>query len=83
MALGPPVPQTCVFRTSYESDCKTHPSFDVGGNRVFSKNGSLTVCGGKVNFTDWQNQGHDIASTLGKWPADGVIVAQAKAILGF
>ena len=73
----------CVFRSSYESDCGRDPRFQVRANRVYSKDGTLRVCGGKVDFAAWQAQGHDRASTLGKWPADGQLVAQAKALLGF
>jgi len=62
---------TCVFRTSYESTCNTHPTFDVSGNRVFSERGTLTVCG--MSFADWQTQGHDVHSTLGAWPADAAL----------
>ena len=74
---------TCVFRTSYASDCHMHPSFEshFGANSVYSADGTLTVCG--TNFSDWQAQGHDVASTLGKWPADASLVEQAKKLLGF
>lgn len=80
---------TCVFRTMYASTCGDKPSalidpsFDVGANRVYSEDGALKVCGGKVDFADWQAQGHDTKSTLGKWPADKDLIAQARAMLGF
>jgi len=74
---------TCVFRGSYESDCNLDASFKVSSNEVYSASGTAKVCKGKVDFSDWQAQGHDTETTLGKWPADAVLVAQAKAILGF
>jgi len=76
---------TCVFRGSYESDCDLDPSFaaNFGQNRVFSADGTAKVCRGKVDFADWQAQGHDTETTLGKWPADAQLVAQAKSMLSF
>jgi len=74
---------TCVFRTSYESTCGRDESFHIGGNRVYSQDGSLTVCGGKKNFSDWQATGHDTATTLAAWPADAALVEEVRAVLGF
>ena len=71
---------TCVFTGGYNSDCKVDKSVDVRANRVFSRDGTLEVCG--VPFAEWQRQGHDPETTLGKWPADATLVAWAKAVLG-
>lgn len=75
---------TCVFRTSYGSDCNLDASFraDFGANAVYSVDGTLKVCGGKVDFAEWQKQGHDADSTLGKWPPAAQLAAQARALLG-
>ena len=74
---------TCVFRTSYNSDCNIHSSFaaNLGANSVYSADGSLSVC--NMSFSDWQKAGHDTKTTLGKWPDDAQLVKQAKKMLGF
>ena len=82
------VNNTCVFRTSYASSCglpgpKGDASFRIGSNRVSSRDGTLSVCAGKVPFATWQAAGHDVHTTLGKWPADAALVAEARALLGF
>ena len=77
------VNNTCVFRSTYASDCGRDASFDIRANRVYSNNGTLRVCGGKYSFGEWQSQGHDQESSLGVWPADGALIEQAKALLGF
>ena len=78
---------TCIFRSSYESTCGRDESFPIHSNRVFSKNGSLSVCtwphaNESVPFAKWQQQGHDTKTRLRPWPSDAVIVAEAKAVLG-
>lgn len=74
---------TCVFRTSYGSSCGRDARFVVRANQVYSKDGTLKVCGGKVDFAEWQEQGHDVASSLGRWPSDAALVKQARELLGF
>ena len=74
------VNNTCVFRSTYASDCGRDASFDIRANRVYSNNGTLRVCGGKYSFGEWQSQGHDTESSLGVWPADGALIEQAKAL---
>ena len=76
------IDNTCVFRTSYASTCNRDASFQIGGNRVFSQDGTLTVCGGTRNFSDWQAAGHDTATTLASWPADEILIEEVRAILG-
>ena len=75
------VNNTCVFRTSYASTCKRDKTFHIASNRVYSKDGTLEVCG--TAFADWQAAGHDAQTTLGVWPKDAALVQQAKALLGF
>lgn len=73
---------TCVFRTSYESTCGRDKSFKIGGNAVYSKDGTLDVCG-NISFAAWQAAGHDTKTVLGAWPDDATLVRQARALLGF
>ena len=77
------VNNTCVFRSTYESDCARDASFEVRANRVYSRDGTLRVCGGKYAFGEWQSRGHDQQSSLGAWPADGALIEQVRALLGF
>ena len=72
---------TCIFRTRYASTCGLSANFGhvVGRNAVFSRNGSLEVCG--LPFREWQGQGHDQETTLGKWPHTAEIIKRVNALL--
>ena len=74
------VENTCIFTQSYDSDCQVVAGFTVHDNRVFSKTGTLSVCG--MNFSQWQAEGHDKGTTVGVWPSDEAVVAMGWAVLG-
>ena len=78
---------TCVFRATYESTCGREESFraHIHSNRVYSRDGNLNVCAGtnrSTRFAQWQRQGHDTKTKLGRWPSDTQIVAEVNAVLG-
>eukprot|EP01050_Picozoa_sp_SAG11_P006234 SAG11_NODE_476_length_9118_cov_5.515911_9_plen_59_part_00 len=49
-------------------------------NRVYTVDGQAKESGKTV--AQWQSQGHDLGTTVGKIPADEVLIATAKEILG-
>jgi len=77
------VNNTCVMRQGYGSDCNLDKSWQVSSNKVFSRDGQLTVCG--MPWDQWVKSGttRDTGTTLGKWPSDGQLVAWARQLLGF
>ena len=72
----------CVFvaPTGYSSDCNVSASWEVHDNEVFSRSGSLEVCG--EEFTKYVAGGHDRGSSVGKWPTDSVLISMGKKVLG-
>jgi hypothetical protein len=72
----------CVFRQSYSSDCNlAQYHWHVHNNTVFSKSGSLQVCG--MDFGKYQQLGHDPGTSVHVWPADSLLIARGKAALGW
>mmetsp|Transcript_65443 Transcript_65443/g.212964 ORF Transcript_65443/g.212964 Transcript_65443/m.212964 type:complete len:82 (-) Transcript_65443:319-564(-) len=71
------------MRQGYGSDCNLDKSWQVSSNKVFSRDGQLTVCG--MPWDQWVKSGktRDTGTTLGKWPSDGQLVAWARQLLGF
>lgn len=73
---------TCLFRTGYYSDCNLTPTFGhrVHGNHVASRDGKLDdVCGD--SFAEWQKRGHDVHTTLDRWPVAVEVAAQAERLV--
>lgn len=77
------VNNTCIFRESYGSDCDRDYSFEVHGNRVFSKTGKLDVCG--MDWSAWVNSGKtkDVDTLLNAWPSDDELISWAYELLDF
>lgn len=53
----------------------------IGANQIHSADGEMQVC--KMSFAQWQAAGNDKMSTVGHWPNDSELIAQAKALLSF
>jgi len=49
-------------------------------NQYFTHTGAVTEC--RMDLKQWQKQGHDKGSTVGKTPEDDVIIGWAKQLLG-
>jgi hypothetical protein len=75
------VNNSCIFTRIYNSDCKTLEEFEVGYNYVYSKEGTLRVCG--QDFYSWQERGHDTNTKLGKWPKSPELLAMIQGLLEF
>ena len=73
---------SCVFRSSYGSDCGTFAGWGVHDNKVYSQSGTAKICG--MNFEQWLASGksHDKGSSIARWPTDAELIAMGKAVLG-
>ena len=52
----------------------------VYNNTIWTPTGTVTECG--TSLAAWQAQGNDIGTTASKYPADSVVLAEARALLG-
>ena len=52
----------------------------VHDNTIWSPTGAITECG--TSLANWQAQGHDLGTTAGPYPADSVVLAIARGLLG-
>eukprot|EP00475_Leptophrys_vorax_P015852 TRINITY_DN2221_c0_g2_i1.p1 TRINITY_DN2221_c0_g2~~TRINITY_DN2221_c0_g2_i1.p1 ORF type:complete len:787 (-),score=214.49 TRINITY_DN2221_c0_g2_i1:1749-4109(-) len=73
----------CVTRGAYLSfNCNSSVTAPpvMHNNSVFTASGAVKICG--VSLAEYQKQGHDLGSKVGKFPADADIVTQARKVLG-
>lgn len=52
----------------------------VGNNTIWSPTGVTTECG--MSLAAWQAKGNDAGTVAAAWPADSVVIALARSILG-
>jgi hypothetical protein len=60
--------------------CSGEGTTAVFNNTVWSPTGAITECG--MSLAAWQAKGGDPGTTASPFPADAVVIAAARALLG-
>ena len=52
----------------------------MGNNTYYTPSGNITECG--KSLEDWQKAGHDLGSSVQKYPSDEAYLKEAAQMLG-